>query len=126
MQVYKGLEEHRGGRGCSGRRQMHTVALLGEGEATGRGNSRHRESTEACRYGVPRSWWRRRDATCCNKCKELLAFSRLEQRMLNCLPRHWPASYKEEGLIQDGSEQQQSALGEARQEGEGEETSLKR
>lgn len=40
MQVYKGLEEPRGWRSCSGRR--FTEALLGEGEVTGRGDSRYR------------------------------------------------------------------------------------
>lgn len=55
-----------------------------------------------------------------------LGIQQVERRMLNVLQDTGLLHTRKDCLIQDGNEQQWRALSMARQEGEGEETSLKR
>lgn len=86
-------------------------------EATGRGNSRHTSQKQAGTE-LPRSQWGRKNVACCNKCRELLAFSRLP-----LLQDTGVLCTRKNCLLQDGNKQQKRALSMAKQEGE--EMSLK-
>lgn len=83
------------------------VVLPGEWEATDRGSSRHR---------APKHAGMKFQEACGEGGMILVAINAVNSWQVGAKDaelsaRHWPASYEENCLIQDGKEEQQRALG---------------